>query len=193
MPSFARTVLSTERLRLRPLCEADAPALFAVFGDARVARYLSGPAWPSLDVARERIARDLGAMSEGRYACFGVERASDGRLLGDCSLFNLHEASRRAEVGYALAFAAWGQGYMHEALRALLEFGFTQLELNRIEADIDPRNLASAKSLERLGFRHEGLLRERWIVAAEVSDSALYGLLARDWNTLPGEAKSDGR
>ena len=147
MPSFDQTVLRTERLRLRPLCEGDAPALFAIFSDVRVARYLSGPAWPSLDVAHERIARDLSAMSAGRYACFGIERASDGQLLGDCSLFNLHEASRRAELGYALACAAWGQGYMHEALRALLGFGFSQLELNRVEADIDPRNLASAKSV----------------------------------------------
>jgi RimJ/RimL family protein N-acetyltransferase len=192
MPSFAQTALRTERLHLRPLREADAAALFAIFGDARVVRYLSRPAWDSLDVAQERIARDLAAMSAGRYACFGIEHASDGRLLGECSLFNLHEASRRAELGYALACSAWRQGHMHEALRALLGFGFSQLGLNRVEADIDPRNLASAKSLERLGFRKEGLLRERWIVAGEVSDSGLYGLLARDWKTPPGEAQNSG-
>ena len=70
---------------------------------------------------------------------------------------------------------------MHEALGALLDYGFGELALNRVEADIDPRNAASAKTLERLGFRQEGYLRERWIVADEVSDSSLYGLLRRDW------------
>ena len=55
------------------------------------------------------------------------------------------------------------------------------MALNRVEADIDPRNEASARTLERLGFRREGLLRERWIVGDEVSDTALYGLLQRDW------------
>jgi RimJ/RimL family protein N-acetyltransferase len=72
---------------------------------------------------------------------------------------------------------------MNEALLSLLEFGFSQLALNRVEADIDPRNLASARSLERLGFKKEGHLRERWIVDGEVSDTALYGLLLREWRS----------
>ena len=72
---------------------------------------------------------------------------------------------------------------MHEALQALLGFAFTDLDLHRLEADIDPRNGASAAALVRLGFREEGLLRERWIVAGEVSDSQLYGLLRREWQS----------
>lgn len=70
---------------------------------------------------------------------------------------------------------------MHEALTALINFGFEELDLNRIEADIDPRNEASLRSVERLGFIHEGHLRARWIVDAEISDSSIYGLLRRDW------------
>ena len=72
---------------------------------------------------------------------------------------------------------------MREALSALLDFGFQKLDLNRVEADIDPRNLASAKLLDRLGFQKEGFLRERWIVEGEISDTALYGLLKREWNS----------
>jgi RimJ/RimL family protein N-acetyltransferase len=71
---------------------------------------------------------------------------------------------------------------MHEALSALLDYGFTELNLNRVEADTDPRNERSARLLERLGFSKEGLFRERFIVDGEVSDSAMYGLLRRDWN-----------
>jgi RimJ/RimL family protein N-acetyltransferase len=74
---------------------------------------------------------------------------------------------------------------MHEALQTLLDFGFGVMNLNRVEADIDPRNGASARSLLRLGFRLEGHLRERWIVAGEVSDSALYGLLRAEWRAAP--------
>jgi RimJ/RimL family protein N-acetyltransferase len=70
---------------------------------------------------------------------------------------------------------------MHEALQALLGYAFQTLEFNRLEADIDPRNVASAKTLERLGFQKEGHLRERWIVNDEISDTDLYGLLRRDW------------
>jgi len=74
---------------------------------------------------------------------------------------------------------------MHEALQELLEFGVGELDLNRIEADIDPRNSASARTLERLGFTKEGYLRERWIVGDEVSDTAIYGLLRREWRVRP--------
>ena len=173
--------MHTDRLLLRPMREADASALFAVFSDLRVARYLTRPAWPAIAAAHERIARDIEAMSAGKYLCLGLERKQDQKLVGECSLFNFVEQCRRAEVGYALGADAWGQGYMTEALHALLQFGFLELALNRVEADIDPRNALSVKSLERLGFSKEGHLRERWIVAGEVSDSSLYGLLARDW------------
>ena len=73
---------------------------------------------------------------------------------------------------------------MHEALQALLAYAFHALDLNRLEADIDPRNLASAKVLKQLGFLKEGHLRDRWIVNNEVSDTALYGLLRKEWRSL---------
>jgi ribosomal-protein-alanine N-acetyltransferase len=181
MPAFDQVTLRTKRLLLRPLGEADAPALFAVFSDPRVMRYWSTPPWPSIDTAHAFVERDLKAMASGEYVRLGIERRQDGRLLGHCALFKIDRQCRRAEVGYGLDHSTWGNGYMHEALLALLELGFSELELNRIEADIDPRNEPSARSLERLGFRKEGYLRERWIVGAEVSDSALYGLLLSDW------------
>lgn len=98
-----------------------------------------------------------------------------------CTLYALHRQSRRADMGQALARAHWGRGYLSEALQALLAFGFTELDLHRVAADVDPRNAASATALTRLGFVQEGLLHERSIVAGEVSDCAMFGLLKRDW------------
>lgn len=181
MPAFDRVRIDTERLVLRPLGAADAAALFAIFSDPQVTRYLSRPAWTSIDQAHLRLGQDADAMAAGTLLRLGIERRADQALVGECLLFNLVPTCRRAEIGYALAPAAWGRGLMHEALAALIDFGFAQLALNRIEADIDPRNGASATTLERLHFRREGLLRERWIVQGEVSDSAWYGLLAADW------------
>jgi [ribosomal protein S5]-alanine N-acetyltransferase len=181
MRGFGELTLATARLLLRPLHEPDAPALFTIFSDPKVMRYWSTPAWQSIESATEMIAGDGKAMAEGRYLRLGLERAADKALIGVCTLFALSPQCRRAEVGYALAAHAWGCAYMDEALRALLRHGFSALALNRVEADIDPRNEASARSLERLGFKKEGHLRERWIVAGEVSDTALYGLLRSDW------------
>jgi [ribosomal protein S5]-alanine N-acetyltransferase len=181
MPSFDSLPLRTERLLLRPLGDADAAALLAIFSDRRVMRYWSTPPWAGIEQAWAFIERSCDARRSGEALRLGLERVDDARLIGQCTLFNFVRQSRRAEMGYSMAAEAWGRGYMHEALHALLDHGFGALHLNRVEADIDPRNVASARSLERLGFRREGLLRERWIVDGEVSDTALYGLLAREW------------
>ncbi len=180
MPALEAVILTTARLRLRPLEDCDAQALFGVFSDPRVMRYWSSPPWDSLEQARASIAADAADRAEGAHLRLGIELPAQG-LVGTCTLFGIQRSNRRAELGYALARPHWGNGYMHEALVALVGHGFGALALNRLEADIDPRNAKSARSLERLGFRLEGHLRERWIVAGEVSDSDLYGLLYRDW------------
>ncbi len=181
MVPFDQLELRTERLRLRPLTPGDAEAMFAVFGDPAVTRYWSTPAWTSVATARSMIAADQQAMAAGRYLRLGIEPVAAPGVIGMCTLYDFMVQCRRAEIGYALAKAHWGRGCMHEALRALLDHGFGELDLNRVEADIDPRNGASARSLERLGFVREGVMRERWIVGDEVSDTAFYGLLRRDW------------
>lgn len=185
MPVFSDLQLVTGRLLLRPLTEGDAGALFALCSDPEVMRYAGSLPWTEIGQAQQRIQRHLNAMASDEYLCLGIVLRSDkdtaAPLIGSCTLFNLSEPCRRAEIGYSLARAYWGQGYMHEALMALVSYGFQDMHLNRIEADIDPRNLASEKSLKRLGFRLEGYLRERWIVDGVVSDSGLYGLLASEW------------
>ena len=181
MHAYSTLTLATARLDLRPLVLDDAPALFAIFSDPEVQRYGSSPPWADLPVAVAAIERDLKAAADGVCFRLGLFRRGDDRLLGTCTLFHIDEQCRRAEIGYALASSAWGQGYAAEAIRALLAYGFGEMKLNRVEADIDPLNLPSARALERHGFVREGLLRERWIVGGVKSDSAMYGLLAADF------------
>jgi ribosomal-protein-alanine N-acetyltransferase len=181
VPNFDKLTLNTKRLLLRPLRESDAPAYFSIRSDPTVMRYGSTLPMASLDVAVARIARGISEMQSGLHLCLGLERVEDSALIGSCSLFNLDEQCRRAEIGYEMHRDAWGNGYMHEALLALLEYGFSDMALNRVEADVHPDNVGSAKSLERLGFKKEGHLKERWIVGDEISDSLIYGLLLSDW------------
>ncbi|NKI93127.1 GNAT family N-acetyltransferase [Rhizobacter sp. SG703] len=119
-PSPASVTLRTERLLLRPLHDDDAATLLAIFGDPEAMRYWSVPAWTSLDQAHAMLGRDRAERAAGTHLRLGLERRDDGALIGVCTLFNLSATCRRAEVGYALARAAWGQGHMNEALRALL-------------------------------------------------------------------------
>ncbi len=152
MVSFADLQVDTERLLLRPLREDDAVALFAIYSDPKVMRYWSRSPWTSMDEAHALIAKHMAAMAAGEYLCLGIERKGDGQLIGICTLFKFSEQCRRAEIGYGLASATWGQGYMHEALTALLNYGFSELSLNRVEADVrsEKRGLGPQPAASRL-------------------------------------------
>lgn len=182
MHAFANLPLRTARLELRPLREADVAALFRIHSDPGAMRYWDSPTWRNDERGRGMVARDL-ALTTRDYLRLGVELAASGELLGTCALWGINEQSRRAEIGYILSPQGWGRGYMYEALSALLEYAFHELNLNRIEADTDPRNERSVRLLGRLGFSQEGLFRERCIVDGEISDAAMFGLLRREWNS----------
>jgi ribosomal-protein-alanine N-acetyltransferase len=185
MKPFEPITLPTSRLTLRFLNVSDIPAAYKIFSHPEVMRYWSYPAWTDQSQAQEWLIHTQEGYHTGNALQLAIERNADPILIGTCTLYQFHVASRRAEIGYALGRPYWGTGYMQEALQALLHYAFETLDLNRIEADIDPRNLASASVLERLGFLKEGHLRERWIVNEEVSDTAFYGLLRREWQQQP--------
>jgi RimJ/RimL family protein N-acetyltransferase len=179
-------VLDAPRVRLRGLTAGDVDALFDVFSDEAMMRYWSSPAMKERAEAEALLLRIQRGFAEKTAFQWGLERKDDGRLLGTCTLFHVHAGNQRAELGYALASAYWKQGYMGEALAALLDHAFGPMGLRRLEADVDPRNANSMRAAARLGFRQEGLLRERWNVAGEIQDSAMLGLLAREWREQRG-------
>lgn len=103
-----------------------------------------------------------------------------GAFIGWCGLTRWNPDYRSASLGYCLHDAAWGYGYATEAASALLEWAFDTLDLNRVQAETDTRNVASARVLEKVGFMREGTLREDCVVNGEVSDSWVFGLIRRD-------------
>lgn len=173
--------LAAPRVALRWLTEADVGALYAIFSDPAVMRYWSTPPMSDIAQARSLVADIHDAFRTRRLFQWGVARLEDDRIVGTCTLFAINEQQGRAEVGYALGHEYWGRGYMHEALTALVDFAFGKLAMRRLEADVDPRNAGSVRAVERLGFRREGLLRERWKVNDELQDSMVLGLLSREW------------
>ena len=173
--------LDTPRLRLRTLGAADVPALFAIFRDPEAMRYWSRPAMTDVAEA-EALLRDIEIRAAtGTLFEWGIARREDDLVIGTCTLFRIEREHRRAELGYILRRDHWGRGLANEALTAIVNHAFGTLALHRLEADIDPRNAASIRSVERLGFKPEGHLRERYFVAGEIQDSLIYGLLAPEW------------
>ena len=166
---------------LRRVSSDDVDALFGIFSNVEVMRYWSTPPLPDRDAAVALVNEIHDAFEREVMLKWGVVRRADNVLIGTTTLYNLDFTNRRAEVGYALGREHWGQGYMHEALQALLTYCFETLNLRRLEADVDPRNEASIQTLERLGFQREGFLRERWEVGGDIQDALFYGLLRPEW------------
>ena len=148
---------------------------------AIVLRYWDSPPWSEPERAERFIATCREMAEEGSGARLAINRVSDGAFIGWCSLTRWNPGFRSASMGYCFDDAAWGHGYATEAGRALLQWAFDTLDLNRVQAETDTRNLASARVLEKMGFKREGTLREDCIVNGEVSDSWVYGLLRREW------------
>lgn len=185
LPAAAVPVLETPRLRLRGYRADDVEAMFALYSDPRVMRYWSFPPWTTMAQAQAYLERALAETASGRVLPWAIAGREDDRLLGTATLYALNSEQRRAEIGYSLAPECQGRGLASEALRAVLAQAFDGMGLGRVEADVDPRNTASCQLLERLGFRHEGLLRARWHVAGETCDTAFYGLLAPEFVRAP--------
>jgi ribosomal-protein-alanine N-acetyltransferase len=186
--SLSTPTLHTARLRLRAFNDSDANALFALHSNATVLRYWDSPPWSERLRAEQFITACRQIAEAGTGTRLAVERVSDGAFIGWCSLTRWNRDYRSASMGYCLDDAAWGQGYATEAARALLQWAFDTLEMNRVQAETDTRNAASARVLEKLGFVREGTLREDCVVNGEVSDSWVYGLIRREWRPSSGPA-----
>lgn len=169
------------RVRLRALVEADVPALFEIFSDPEGMRYWSAPPLADLAAARALLADIHAHFARRTLFQWGIVRADDDRVIGTTTIFQIDHDHRRAEIGFALGRAHWGQGYATAAVIALIRFAFETLDLHRLEADPDPQNSASIAVLKKQGFRREGLLRERYFLNGEPQDAEYYGLLRREW------------
>jgi RimJ/RimL family protein N-acetyltransferase len=190
MNSETLPVITTPRVVLRWISENDIDGLYEIFSDPQVVRYWSsGPL-----TNREAAAKMQREIAEGNLSDtmlkWGLALRESDSVIGTTTLFNLNLDNGRAELGYAMGRAYWGKGYMNEALQALVTHAFEVMNLRRLEADVDPRNASSIRTLERLGFQREGFLRERWHVEGEIQDALFYGLLRREWQSLGAGAGS---
>ena len=180
-------VLQTARLILREVRPADAADVLVFRGDPYVQRFNSEPLKTRQEAA---VFIEEALQQHATQAGFGwaITLRGQDRVLGGVSLHAWEKYHRRAEVGYDLARAFWGQGIGSEAVRAVLAFGFTQLNLNRIEAATIADNHESVNLLKKLGFRLEGLRRGySWEEDGTFHDSAMFGLLRAEFMGTPAD------
>ena len=170
-------VLRTSRLLLRELGEEDASDVLVFRADPEVQKFNSEPLRSTEDSVG-LIDELRGEYVSRRAVHWAVALAATDRVIGIFGFNEWDTHHRRAEVGYDLARDCWGRGLAGEALVAVLGFGFSDMDLNRVEAQTIADNTASVRLLERLGFQREGTRRRFSLEEDGVyHDGAIYGLL----------------
>lgn len=170
--------LKTERLKLRKVKLSDAEAIFRQYAqDPEVTRYVSWRAHHSLDETREYVRMCLLAWDVGKAYHWAIERLEDKQVIG---MVIARIVGEKWELGFVLARAYWGKGYMTEAVRGLVAWALKQKEIYRVWAVCDTDNVASARVMEKAGMQREGTLR-RWSVHPNLSleprDSYCYAIV----------------
>jgi RimJ/RimL family protein N-acetyltransferase len=175
--------LRTPRLLLRQLRLADAPSLHIALSDKSHMQWWSSAEHKSVAETEAYISRN--ASEDEKHLCWAITER-DEQALGWVILIPRREGVQ--EIGYIVRPDCGGRGFAREAVAAVIEYGFSELGLRRIMADIDPDNTASIRLVEALGFRQEGRLREEWKTHIGVRDSLIYAVLAKEWLASPARS-----
>ena len=171
--------LETDRLILRPFEKSDAPLVCALRSPEVTYNLLSDT--QSEDEAASWVSKARKSVSKKQGYPMAVILKEDGRLMGLCGLFRVSWEHMQAELIYWLGKEFWGKGYMTEAARRMVQFGFEELGLERISAGCFVRNKASARIIEKLGFPFEGLDRHAYTKDGEFLDELRFGMLREDF------------
>lgn len=190
-PVVAHPVLVTPRLRLRPFRMDDVDAMHECYGDDGAMRFWNRPAHRRRSET-ERVVRRSMAFTPAKRIVWAVAEAESDRCLGMVNYHNADRRHRSAEIGYMIHPAQHRRGIATEAVGAVLAHCFGVAGFHRLQAVIDPENLASRTLVERLGFRLEGVLRETLFLGGEWRDDCIYGLLGREWAGGTGPANRTG-
>lgn len=169
--------LKTKRLLLRPYREENIPTLTRLLGAKEVAATTLRIPHPYT----EADARAFLKAQESPASKFGMFELSSGDLIGGIGL-SVEERHQHAELGYWVGVPYWGKGYATEAAREMLRHGFEDLKLNRIFAGVFAGNPASEQVLLKIGFTHEGTMRQHFLKNGRFLDDQFYGILASDWH-----------
>lgn len=172
----------TERLIIRPFRDSDLEPFLAYRNDPEIARYQS---W-NVPYPRESALEFIAEMKDAQFAPdewlqLALEVRETGQMIGDVAIQCMISDPRQVCLGYSLARAHWGQGYAGEAVRAVLDLLFGELNLHRVVAECDVENAASWRLLERLGFRREAHLVENIFFKGAYGSEYHYAILQREW------------
>jgi ribosomal-protein-alanine N-acetyltransferase len=169
--------LSTERLTLREIHKEDAEEIFFLRSDKQVLRFLDREPAASINEAIQWIQMINDSTKKNEVVTWAITLKAEAKLIGTITLWNIKKEHYRAEIGYVLHPSQQGKGLMQEAMTTVLDYGFKNLKLHSVEANVNPQNLPSIKLLEKNLFFREAYYRENYYYNGKFLDSAIYSLI----------------
>ena len=169
--------LETPRLILRRMKVSDSADMYEYARRHEVTAYLSWSPHPNQDYTRDYLEYVGTHYAMGDFYDWAVIYKENGKMIGTCGFTKLHFLNNCGEVGYVLNPAYWGQEIALEALRAVIRFGFENLQLHRIEAKFIRGNAASLRVMEKAGMTFEGVQRESMLIKNEYRDIGVCSIL----------------
>lgn len=176
--------IRTKRLILRQPSMKDIDWYYGYFSRPELVWGGGEPGPRNIRAARKELSRFMVDLYRKRLGFrWIITLKGEGRPIGSLGFYKWSpSAGYQAEMGYDLEKEHWGKGIMTEAMKAVIDFGFEKMELNRIEVFIMPRNRRSIRMIKRLGFKREGLLRQRYFdESGNFTDDILFSMLRTDW------------
>lgn len=196
---FTLPVLSSGDVVLREVRTSDAPALHSLLTTPEITRFISQPP-TTVDGFERFIAASQRLRAAGEGACFAITLKGYDTAIGIFQVRQVapceDEASQiggsmeTAEWGFALGSPFWGSGIFEQGAALVMEFAFTQVHVNRLEARCAAKNGRGNKALLKVGAVAEGVLRKAFAVGDEYLDQVLYAVVAQDWREYRNRARS---
>ena len=177
-------VMETSRLRLRKLSMRDASDVFEYASDPDVAEHVTWEHHRNISDSMHFLRITTQQYSEGIPSSWGIVHKELGKLIGTIGYHMLSPQNSYGEVGYALSKDFWNKGYMSEAFKEVIKFGFEKMKFNRVEATCKLTNTASERVMQKCGLKFEGILKQRLFAKGEFHDLKLYSILKSDWEQL---------
>lgn len=171
--------LETERLQLRRLKQSDVDAILALRSNPAVMKYIPRPIMHTKAEALDFILSMDKAIDSNELINWAITTKNSDQLIGMIGFYRTKPENYRSEIGYILAPEFQNQGIISEAVQSVVQFGFETLNLNSIEAVIDPENTASEKVLLKNHFVKEGHFKEHTFFENRFYDSVFYSLLRK--------------
>ena len=170
-------VLETQRLKLRALTMDDVPVLFEMRTNPLMNRYTDRSKLKTMEEAEAKMKLILDNVEKRDTLAWAIELKDSKKQIGDISFWRFMKEHYRAEIGYSLLPDYWDKGYMREAARCAIDYGFSICNIHSIEANVNPNNAASIKLLEKLNFVREAYYKENYFYNGKFLDSAVYSLV----------------